>query len=169
MRWATAANRVGNACGPNLGVSEDVDDGFKSVHHLVTFLSTCLRRQLSHQTFSRTTIVVWGWTWLACNSHGISFENPSTRIFPWMAEGKLTQPVPRALLLPFFMRLSAPFQPGRRLICGERYTPPYVVSKVFRFRLRLISNSRIQGSSLCHSCEWNINFCWVSSQYLHTN
>ena len=30
-------NGVGNACGPSFGVSEDVDDGFKSVHHLITF------------------------------------------------------------------------------------------------------------------------------------
>lgn len=109
MRWVTAVNESETRVALPFGVSEDVDDGFKSVHHLITFFCQPASVDNSHQTFSRAPIVVWGWTWLACNSHGILFEKTSARIFPWMAEGMPVQSIPRTPLHPPFMRLSTPF------------------------------------------------------------
>ena len=78
-----------------IGVS---GDGLEPVHHLLTFFSPFSpHRQPSHQTFLRTGIVVWRWTWLACNSHGTFFDKTSALIFPWMAEGMPSQGTPRAL------------------------------------------------------------------------
>ena len=120
---------------PTLGFS---GDGLEPVHHLLTFSPVSLHEHLSRQKFSRTGIVVWWWTRLACNSHGTLFDKTSTLIFPWMAEGMPSRGTPWAFFHPLVIRLSVFLQPGGHIICGERYPPSCVVPRVFRLLVRLI-------------------------------
>lgn len=149
---------------PAVGFSEDVDDGLKSVHHLSTFFSSaCLRRHLSRQISSCTKSWSGGGPGSRAARTELSLIKRQLEYFHgWQKVRRLDRSLGPSST-PFFARLSALLQPGGYLICSERNTPSCVMFQMFSVvTVPLITNLRVQGSSVCHSSKWNINLCRIS-------